>query len=183
MIEKKYDPWTQRTEFAEIANIKNMYLIDIGTGRGYSAIIFARDYGCKVVSIDTKENKLLNAEEEAQKYSIEQKIQFRRADITSTTSFNDNQFQAAVILNTLHHIPDEKKVSTLKEIARITREKISIGELNEKGAEYFDTIAHPNENHRRIMVKKKWLLDQLGEFGDVNVVSSELIDVFSCVLK
>jgi len=177
-----YDPWKIRLDFARILNIREKRVLDVGTGRGYMAIVLARDYNCIVASIDVNDQKLQTAAKLAGEHGVSEMIAFTQEDITTKTSFGNHGFDLVVALNTLHHMTEDQKVKCIEEMARLARDAIVIGELNEKGARYFDEVAHPSENHEGLRVPVDWFEKYLGLKGLLEVIEGELINVYTCRL-
>lgn len=179
---QKYDPWVLREEFANAIGDTHKQLLDVGTGRGYTAILFAKK-GSDVTSIDINPEKLENARKVAKEYGMADKIRFLKKDITKNSNFPFNSFDMTVMLNALHHIAENERSRSIKEIARITREVIHIGELNDAGVVYFDTLAHPGSKHRELMVEETWITSQLENYGKVDVLHLEHINIYSCKVQ
>jgi ubiquinone/menaquinone biosynthesis C-methylase UbiE len=177
-----YDPWACRKEFMLKIPIKNKLILDIGTGRGISAIQIAKKSHLKVVSIDTNNKKLENAAKLSKKHNCEKNIEFKLHDITQKTEFENKSFDISIMFNTLHHINENLREKTIAEIARITKEKIIIGELNPNGIYLFDEIVHPEENHKAIQVKRSWILDVFKEYGSITILYGDIIDIYLCNL-
>ncbi|RLI93232.1 MAG: hypothetical protein DRO89_00605, partial [Candidatus Altiarchaeales archaeon] len=89
-----------RTEVLEKGRVRNKTLLDIGAGP--LGIIAARDFNCKVVSIDISEEKLREVKKEALREGIKG-IRFELEDATNL-SYKDNKFDVVVSYGVLHHI-------------------------------------------------------------------------------
>jgi len=90
-------------------------VLDIGTGRGFTAVELARR-GSGVTTIDMSEEMLKSAYLHAVDTGVADKIEFHLAD-GSDLPFEEGSFEVVIMINVLHHleIPD----AVLPEIARV----------------------------------------------------------------
>ncbi|MHA1681267.1 MAG: class I SAM-dependent methyltransferase [Promethearchaeota archaeon] len=181
-MQKKYDPWMLRHQFAKMAGISRKSVLEIGTGRGYTAIILAKDYHCVVTSIDNNPRKLYDALEESKRHGVSHRIAFFQEDALEGLSFNDGSFDVSVCFNTLHHITNDNRQAFISEMIRLAKEGIIIGELSHEGAEFFDNHVHPGENHRGMLVKPEWVEEILSKHGHTDIIRGGLINVYKCTL-
>ncbi len=131
-----------RKKVLEISQVNNQTLLDIGAGP--LAIIAARDFNCKVTSIDISKKELDIAKEDAQKEGIDN-INFDLEDATNL-SYKNETFDSVISYCALHHIPINKRSKFIRELFRVTKEKIVIVDLNENG---FNQI-HSNDDYKRV---------------------------------
>ena len=103
-----YDPIKDRTETLRLGNVKNKNILDIGSGKGYIAILAAKNFHCDVTSIDISEDKINIAKINAEKEGVLNKIEFKLDNATSM-SFKQNRFDAAISFNALHHCKENYK--------------------------------------------------------------------------
>jgi len=132
-----------RTDVLEKSRIRNKTILDIGAGP--LAIIAARDFDCRVTSIDISESELKNAKEDAVQSEVSEKIKLEQEDATNL-SYEDNTFDAVISYCALHHIPVNKRSNFIQELFRVAKEKIIIVDLNENG---FKQI-HSNDDYKRV---------------------------------
>ena len=95
-------------------------VIDVGTGTGNLAIEFAK-YAGEVVGVDISPEMLKVAASK----STKGKIKFVLMD-TTELQFADKSFDIASISTVLHEMPKDVREKVLKEIIRVTKEKIVI---------------------------------------------------------
>jgi len=121
---------TERAEILEKGKVRNKTLLDIGTGP--LAIIAARDFNCQVTNIDISEEALKDAQKEAERAGIAQKINFEKEDATNL-SYQDNTFNVVISYGALHHNPPDKRERFIREAYRVAKEKVILSELTEIG--------------------------------------------------
>jgi ubiquinone/menaquinone biosynthesis C-methylase UbiE len=90
-------------------------VLDIGTGKGFTAIELARR-GADVTTIDLSENELRTAFLNAVIAGVADRIEFRLAD-GGDLPFDDGSFEVVTMVNVLHHL--ENAGAVLPEIARV----------------------------------------------------------------
>lgn len=173
-----YDPIMDRTECLRFANIKNKNILDIGAGKGYLAIIAAKNLGCSVTSIDISKEKINMAKENAAKEGVSDKIKFKLNDAVNL-SFKKNSFDAAISFNALHHCK-KNYTQIIKEMFRVAKEKIVVTELNDIGVRVFDEFTHPEENHKKMMIDLVELEIILKKYSDVKIFDRKLMTTFVC---
>jgi len=176
-----YDPVHDRMEALRFGNIKNKKIIDIGTGKGYLAILAAKNFSCNVTTIDISKDKIILAKENAKKEDILDKIRFQLIDARNIP-FKKNSFDIAISFNALHH---NKKghIKMVEEMFRVAKEKIIITELNENGAKIFDKYIHSEENHKDMAIDLKELEKKLNQYGKVKKLNRKLMTTFVCIKK
>lgn len=91
--------------------------LDIGTGRGLTAMALARR-GFEVVSVDPDADEQALAGLLVVEAGLKDRIRFVCGD-ASVLSFPDNQFGCAALVDVLHHLQDPAPV--LEETARVLR--------------------------------------------------------------
>ncbi len=82
-----------RAEVLRLGNVDNTTLLDVGAGP--LAVIAARDFNCRVTTIDTSVSALESARREAVTAGVEGRISFHQEDVTEL-SYADNSFDVAV---------------------------------------------------------------------------------------
>lgn len=69
----------------EMANVKaNDYVIDLGSGDGRIAITAAERYGAKAMGVDINPERIKEAQENAKKAGVEDKVEFKKQDLFET---------------------------------------------------------------------------------------------------
>jgi ubiquinone/menaquinone biosynthesis C-methylase UbiE len=173
-----YDPMKDRLEALRFGNVKNKKILDIGTGKGYLAILAAKNFGCDVTSIDISKEKMRIARENAKAENVLEKIFFRISN-ASHISYANNSFDVVISFNALHH---SKKIhkKIIKEMFRVSQDKVVIIELNEMGAKVFDDYIHPEENHKAMIIDLKNLEKELCKYSEVKRYDRKLMSTFVC---
>lgn|GEM_PF-6805831 len=167
-----YDPIKDRIESLKFAKIKNKKILDVGTGKGYVAILAAKNFKCDVTTIELFKEKLKLAKANAKKEGVDDKIRFIAGD-AAKIPFQDDSFDAVISFNALHHSKGNFK-NIIDEMFRVSKNKIIITELNEKGAKMFDEYIHPEENHSSMILDLNWLRRYLEEHSKLNVLERKL---------
>jgi len=176
-----YDPVKDRMESLRFGKIKNMDILDIGAGEGYLAILAAKNFNCTVTTIDISKEKIKMAKINAKKEGVLDKITFKLNNALKI-KFNDDSFQAAVSFNALHHNKKNYE-KIIKEIFRVSKDKVIVTELNPKGAKVFDNIVHPGGNHKNKIIDLKELENKLSQFGKIKRLDRKLMSTFVCEKK
>lgn len=180
MIQKYdyYDPIKDRTEALDFAKVKNKKILDIGTGKGYLAVLAAKDFRCEVTTIDISAEKIETAKKNAKENAVFDKISFKVAD-AAALPFSTESFDIAISFNALHHSDGNFK-EIISEIFRVSKKKVVITELNKDGARIFDKYIHPEENHRKMMIDIDELKRFLSQFSDVKILERKLMNTYVC---
>jgi len=176
---KKYDyynPVKDRNEILELAKIKNMDILEIGSDRGELAVLAAKRFNCKVIIVDSSKTKIKIAKENAKKEDVTKKIRFVLDDATKL-NFIDNSFDSVVsyliLRNAGHNYP-----KIVKEMFRVAKNKVIIAELNKKGMKAFDEYIHPNKN--KTIIDLQDLESILSKYSKFKSYSRKLIKTFVC---
>ena len=169
MIKKHdyYDRVKDRREVLRVGKVKNSKLLDIGTG--YLSILAAKEFNCRVTSIDLLKEKLQEIKQEARKEVISKRIRFVEAN-AAKLPFADNNFDISVSYGALHHSRNDYK-KIIQEMFRVSKKRVIITELTKCGLHLFDRYLYPKENH------KEMVLD-LEEIKKVLQNYTKKIDVF-----
>jgi len=173
-----YDPIKDRTEALRVANIKNKNILEIGAGKGYMAVLSAKNFNCNVTAIDISKEKIDIARKNAEKEGISDKIKFKLNDALNLP-FKINSFDAAISFNTLHH-DKENHEKIISEMFRVAKEKVIITELSEKGAKIFDEYVYPEKNHEDMAINLEELENELKQYGQVKRFDRKLMSTFVC---
>lgn len=108
-----HKPYRRMYEFIKEPLTSNMHVLEVGTGTG----LVAQKVADKVKSIEATDfsDEMINI---AQKTTHSPNIHFSCADIFNLP-FNDNQFNAVIVSNVLHIIPEPERA--LQEIKRVLK--------------------------------------------------------------
>ncbi len=174
-----YDPIKERMRFLKFAKVNNKKILDIGTGKGYVAILAAKNFNCDVVTIDISKKKIKLAKENAKKEGVLGKIQFINGNAVKIP-FSKDTFEVVVSFNALHHAKcNSKKI--IKEMFRVSKNKVVITELNKTGAEIFDKYIHPEENHQKMMVNFIELNNFAKKYSDgIKIFKRRMMNTLIC---
>jgi len=108
---------------------KNKKLLEIGPGKGYNAVKFAK-MGFKVTAIDISRNSLKSCKELAKKYDLLKNINLIQMD-AHNMKFKSNQFDAIFIKTTLMHLDYIKVIKECKRVLKKNGILISIEPIDE----------------------------------------------------
>lgn len=156
-----------RYRLLEIAKARGKDLLDIGVGP--LTVIAARDFGCRVTSIDVSEEALQKARAEAKEEGLV--ITFERHDATDLP-YGDNSFDVVVSCRTLHHIPPGARKTFISEAYRVAREKIVIADYNEVG------FPHGADEYE--IVDFRWLEEELSLLSEMETHEDGKINIYIC---
>jgi ubiquinone/menaquinone biosynthesis C-methylase UbiE len=96
-----------------VGRIKDRAILDVATGTGRAALLFARG-GAKVTGVDASEEMLAIARQQAKQQLVE--VKFQRGD-AHHLDFTDRSFDAVVALRLLMHAPKWRLV--VAELCRV----------------------------------------------------------------
>ncbi len=113
-------------------------VLDIGTGRGFTAVELARR-GAGVTTIDMSEEMLKSAHLYAVDAGVADKIEFHLAD-GGDLPFEEGSFEAVIMINVLHHLEDSDAV--LPEIARVLMSggRLVVADFTDRGFDILKEI-------------------------------------------
>jgi ubiquinone/menaquinone biosynthesis C-methylase UbiE len=162
----------ERAEILRRWNVFDKTLLDIGAGP--LAIIAARDFNCRVTTIDTSEDALKDVKQDAAKEGLTAKIKFEMRDATSP-GYPAGRFDVVISYGALHHVEPAGRGKFIHEAYRVASKKVIIAELEEEGFDKF----HGSSSTMKA-VDLEWLEHELNLLGKVEKYSGTLMDV--CVL-
>jgi len=160
-----------RAEILEKGEVRSKTLLDIGTGP--LAMIAARDFDCQVTNIDVSEEALKEAQKEAERAGLAQKIKFEKED-AANLSYQDNTFDVVISYGALHHNPPDKRERLIRETYRVAKEKVIISELTEVGFKQFHYLSD------NVPVDLDWLEKELNSLGKVEKYPGKMMNVYVC---
>ena len=99
-------------------------VLDVGCGRGASALLLAREWGCRVVGIDFGEQNLEEASRAAADAGLAERATFRSGE-AEALDFTDGAFDAVICECVLSTFPD--KGTPLQEMRRVLAGKGRLG--------------------------------------------------------
>jgi SAM-dependent methyltransferase len=106
-------------ELIELCHVEeNTHVLEVGCGVGATACYLAKTYGCDVVGVDLRESMVARANERAQRYGVEDKVEFRIAD-AQELPFDDALFDAVFCESVATFIEDKQGV--IGEYARVVK--------------------------------------------------------------
>jgi arsenite methyltransferase len=105
----------------------------VGCGIGVSCAYIAQKYGCRVVGVDISEKMIEWSHKRAHEGRVEDKVEFRAADVLDLP-FDNDRFDAVLVESVIAFVDD--KARALRECVRVTRPAGYVG-LNES----FFTVA------------------------------------------
>jgi ubiquinone/menaquinone biosynthesis C-methylase UbiE len=113
-------------------------VLDIGTGRGFTAVELA-SRGARVISIDKSEEMIRSAYLHALDRGVAGSIEFHLAN-GGDLPFEEGSFEAVTMINVLHHLENPEEV--LPEIARVLMPggRLVVSDFTEKGFSILDEI-------------------------------------------
>ncbi len=118
--------------------------LDIGTGRGITALALARQ-GLNVVSVDTDADEQTLASLLAAEKGLKDRIRFLQGDAAGLP-YSENHFGCAAMMDVLHHLKDPMPV--LEETARVLRPS-GIFILAEFTPEGFELVSRVHQEEGR----------------------------------
>jgi ubiquinone/menaquinone biosynthesis C-methylase UbiE len=95
------------------------HVLDVGCGSGHTACEIVLTYGSRVTGIDISEIMIEKAEKRAQKQEVQDKTDFRVADILMLP-FDDESFHTVILESVLTPIQGDK-AKAINEIIRVLR--------------------------------------------------------------
>jgi ubiquinone/menaquinone biosynthesis C-methylase UbiE len=103
-----------------IGRIHQRDILDVGTGTGRAALLFARG-GAHVTAVDASEEMLAVARQRAAEQGV--KVQFQVGDVHAL-GFHDRSFDAVVCLRVLMHTPDWRR--SIAELCRVAERLVVV---------------------------------------------------------
>lgn len=115
-------------ELAELCHIgANSYVLEVGSGVGFTACHLAEKLGCRISGVDLSEKMVAWAQGRAARKGLSDRCQFRVAD-AQELPFEDGTFDAMLCESVTAFVPD--KLKALREYRRVVRPGGYVG-LNE----------------------------------------------------
>ncbi|HDS46224.1 MAG TPA: class I SAM-dependent methyltransferase [Methanomicrobia archaeon] len=155
-------------------NVRGKHLLDLGAGP--LAIIAAREFDCRVTTVDVSEVAVREARCEVEREGLSDKIIVEQADATALP-YLSGRFEVVIGFGILHHIEPLKRLRLLREAARVASEAVILAELNAAG---FKKI---HEFKDYTPVDLAWLEQALQTFGAVESCEGRLMNVYVLSLR
>lgn len=121
-------PTSVVNEMLRLANVKsNDVVYDLGSGDGRIVIAAAKDRGARGIGIDINPDRIREANENAEKAGVSDRVQFRQQDLFQT-DFSDATVVTLYLLPELNVKLRPKLLSELKPGTRIVSHAFDMGE-------------------------------------------------------
>ncbi|MBU2101977.1 MAG: class I SAM-dependent methyltransferase [Candidatus Omnitrophota bacterium] len=137
-------------------------MLEVGTGRGYMTIALAQE-GFRLTSIDVDRGAQKQAKENLKINSFSKSAVFKIMN-AERLRFPDNYFNSVISVNFIHHA--QHPVRCVKEMVRVTKEKLVIADLNKRGerimAKVHSLNGHRHHESRMSLVLVRALVKSLG---------------------
>ena len=110
-------------------------ILDAGCGNGDFSILLAQQFpASRITGADYSEDMIAVCEQAKKDNDIDN-IEFKVADLVNTT-FDDNEFDITVCVNTIHLVHKKDLDKAIKEIARITKKTVIL-EIKNRNTLYY----------------------------------------------
>ena len=160
-----------RKQVLKLGDVNDKALLDVGGGP--LAVIAARDFNCRVTTIDISARALESAHQEAVQAGLEERIKFSQQDATDL-GWPENSFAIAISYAALHHVPVLRRERFLQELFRVARERIIIAEYT---SSEFKRI-HPGGEYESVDLQ--WLENSLRRLGKTERHRGDQMNVYIC---
>ena len=157
-----YDIPRARNFILAKAKLSKGRLLEVGTGKGHLAFVLARK-GFKFTSIDLDREAQRVVKISLRGLRLEKLATLKIMD-AEKLSFSNNYFDSVISVNFIHHAKNPAKC--IKEMVRVTREKLVIADLNRRGERTMDKVhgldGHKHHKSKMSLISAKILLEKLG---------------------
>ena len=93
-------------------------VLNVGSGAGNSSVYIARNYGCRVMGVDLKENMVTSARRLARRRGMTDQLEFRQAD-AQDLPFENDSFDILICESVNTFVPN--KPQAVSEYVRVVR--------------------------------------------------------------
>jgi ubiquinone/menaquinone biosynthesis C-methylase UbiE len=162
---KKYGydiPKARRFILARAKLSKDDSLLEIGTGRGNMATLLAQN-GFKFISIDL-DKKAQDAARIHLKMIKRDKLVNTKMMNAERLRYKDDYFSQVISVNFIHHA--ENPVKCLKEMMRVTKNKLIIADINKKGERVMEKVhgldGHSHKKSKMLLRETEAMLKKTG---------------------
>ena len=111
-------------------------ILEIGTGKGHLTTLLA-DISDNIISVDIEKETQFIAALNVESVNASDKVRFVIAD-ASNLDFSDDSFDLTISSLSYHHFDDP--ISVVKEMLRVTKNKLIISDFNENGFKLIEKI-------------------------------------------
>jgi len=157
-----YDIPKARNFILAKAKLSKGRILEVGTGKGHLAIVLARK-GFKFTSIDLNRKAQKVAKISLKGLRLD-KFAVLKIMNAEKLRFPDNYFGSVISVNFIHHAKNPAKC--IKEMVRVTREKLVIADLNRRGERIMERVhgldGHKHHKSKMSLSSAKTLLEKLG---------------------
>jgi len=157
-----YDIPKARNFILSKAKLSKGRMLEVGTGKGHLAIVLAKK-GFRFVSIDLDRKAQGVAKTVLKEWKLDKLVILKIMD-AERLRFPDNSFDSVISVNFIHHA--KNPVKCIKEMVRVTKEKLVIADLNKRGERIMDKVhsldGHKHHVSRMSLNSAKTLLEKLG---------------------
>jgi len=160
-----------RNEVLELGEVYNRKLLDVGTGP--LAIVAARQFGCKVTTVDISPSAVESGRKQAAEAGLQDYISCELADATDLP-YQDKSFDIAISYGALHHVPKPRRKRFVTELFRVAKHRIIIADY--RSAEFHRI--HPSGDYSPVDMQQ--LYCHLSSIGITEVHSGKQMDVYIC---
>jgi SAM-dependent methyltransferase len=106
--------WVTGNEYRRFSDLLGLaaadHVLDVGCGSGGPAAFLARERGCRVTGVDVSEAGIQAGSAHARQAGLEDRVQFRRADVAEPLPFPDRAFDVIVCMDAVCHMPDRPRL-------------------------------------------------------------------------
>jgi ubiquinone/menaquinone biosynthesis C-methylase UbiE len=118
-------------------------VLEVGTGRGHTAVALARK-GVKLISIDLDKKAQSAAKLNLKKMKLNKYVVLKTMNAEKLI-YPDNYFDSVISVNFIHHADHPGKC--IREMVRVTKEKLVIADINQKGQRIMEKV-HALDGHK-----------------------------------
>ena len=141
----------------KLSGVRHGKILEIGTGKGHLTALLAQK-GLQIISVDLDGEVLKTAKVHLSALKRSKRVSLRKMN-AEKLQFKSWSFDNVISMDFFHHA--RNPIRCLKEMMRVTRNTLTIGDLNKNGMRIMD-IVHRNEGKRH--KKPKIPFEELKEY-------------------
>jgi ubiquinone/menaquinone biosynthesis C-methylase UbiE len=152
---KKYGydiPKARKFIISKAKLLKGGSMLEIGTGRGHMAALLAKN-GFRFISIDLDRKAQYVARMQLKAMNCDKLVTLKMMD-AGKLRYKDSSFDNVISVNFIHHA--HNPVKCLKEMIRITKNKLIIADINKRGQRIMEKV-HALDGHSHAASKMSLL--------------------------